>query len=78
MLEALHCFGAGAVPAAAGYAEQRAYDVNRAAEPSLRQLVENYAQEHGMEFLPKAGRRSEGLQVNVSSNYLHHELKTKV
>ncbi|CAL8461887.1 g1418 [Coccomyxa elongata] len=54
---------AGAVPAAAGYAEQRAYDVNRAAEPSLRQLVENYAQEHGMEFLPKAGRRHEGLQV---------------
>lgn len=43
--------------------------MNRAAEPSLRQLVENYAQEHGMEFLPKAGRRHEGLQVNFYSHF---------
>lgn len=48
---------------AAGYAEQRAYDGTRAPEPSLRQLVESFAQEAGVEFLPKAGRRHEGLQV---------------
>jgi hypothetical protein len=32
-------------------------------EPTLRQLVEQFAQDAGMEFLPKAGRRHEGLQV---------------
>ena len=33
------------------------------AEPTLRQLIEQYAQESHVEFLPKAGRRHEGLQV---------------
>ena len=37
-----------------------------AAEPSLRNLVESYAQEAGMEFLPKA-RQHEGLQVIVAA-----------
>ena len=37
-----------------------------AAEPSLRNLVESYAQEAGMEFLPKA-RQHEGLQVSLIS-----------
>ena len=36
-----------------------------AAEPSLRNLVESYAQEAGMEFLPKA-RQHEGLQVRLT------------
>ena len=34
-----------------------------AAEPSLRQLVEHHAAEHNIEFLPKVGRRHEGLQA---------------
>ena len=34
-----------------------------AAEPSLRQLVEAFAEEQGVELLPKAGRRQDGLQV---------------
>ncbi len=29
----------------------------------MRQLVENFAQENGVVFLPKSGRRHEGLQV---------------
>lgn len=42
-----------------------------AAEPSLRNLVESYAQEAGMEFLPKA-RQHEGLQVSLISLRLAH------
>ena len=34
--------------------------------PPLRDLVESYAQEAGMEFLPKA-RQHEGLQVRANS-----------
>ena len=34
-----------------------------AAEPSLRQLVEAFAEEQGVELVPKAGRRQDGLQV---------------
>ena len=39
-----------------------------AAELSLRNLVESYAQEAGMEFLPKA-RQHEGLQVRLMHSY---------
>ena len=31
----------------------------------LRQLVENFAAEHGLVFMPKPGRREAGLQVRV-------------
>jgi tuftelin-interacting protein 11 len=34
-----------------------------AAEPSLRELVARYAQEAGLEFLPRAGRLHDGLPV---------------
>ena len=34
-----------------------------AAEPSLRQLVEAFAEEQVVELLPKPGRRQDGLQV---------------
>ena len=47
--------GYGAAPAATG--------APTSAEPTLRQLVETYAADAGVEFLPKAGRRHEGLQV---------------
>lgn len=33
------------------------------AEPTLRQLVERFAEDNGVELLPKAGRRQDGLQV---------------
>lgn len=54
---------AGVAQAAAGIREPAA--AAGAAEPSLRNLVESYAQEAGMEFLPKA-RQHEGLQVRLS------------
>ena len=31
----------------------------------MRQLVEQFAADSGVEFLPKAGRRHEGLQVGI-------------
>ncbi|KAK9812190.1 hypothetical protein WJX73_003418 [Symbiochloris irregularis] len=34
-----------------------------AAEPTFRQLVERFAEDSGVELLPKAGRRQDGLQV---------------
>ena len=40
-----------------------------AAEPSLRQLVEHHAAEHNIEFLPKVGRRHEGLQARCLHPY---------
>lgn len=33
----------------------------------LRQLVENFAAEHGIVFMPKPGRREGGLQVRARS-----------
>ena len=33
------------------------------AEPTLRQMVELYAEQNNLDFVPKAGRRHEGLQV---------------
>jgi tuftelin-interacting protein 11 len=42
-------------PAAAG--------VSSGPEPSFRDLVGQYAQDHGLEFLPRAGRLHDGLPV---------------
>ena len=53
---------AGVAQAAAGAREPAA--AHGAADPPLRDLVESYAQEAGMEFLPKA-RLHEGLQVSA-------------
>lgn len=36
------------------------------AEPTLRQMVELYAEQNDLDFVPKAGRRHEGLQVAPS------------
>lgn len=33
------------------------------AEPTLRQMVELYAEQSNLDFVPKAGRREQGLQV---------------
>lgn len=33
-------------------------------EPTLRQLVEVYAEQNNLDFMPKAGRREQGLQVH--------------
>lgn len=41
-----------------------------AAELSLRQLVEKYAVEHNIEFVPKVGRMYNGLQVQQSYIYI--------
>lgn len=35
------------------------------AEPTFRQLVERFAEDSGVELLPKAGRRQDGLQVGL-------------
>jgi len=35
-----------------------------AAEPSLRQMVELYAEQNNLDFVPKSGRREQGLQVS--------------
>ena len=35
------------------------------AEPTLRQMVELYAEQSDLDFLPKAGRREQGLQVRA-------------
>lgn len=59
------CAAAGVAQATAGVREAPAAAAG-AAEPSLRDLVESYAQEAGMEFLPKA-RQHEGLQVRADS-----------
>jgi len=56
--------GTGVAQAAASVREPAV--AASAAEPSLRNLVESYAQEAGMEFLPKA-RQHEGLQVSLIS-----------
>ena len=51
-------------PAGAAYVEPSpGTGAAAAAEPSLRQLVEQYAADAGVAFLPKAGRRHEGLQA---------------
>lgn len=60
---------AGVAQATAGMREVPASAAG-AAEPSLRNLVESYAQEAGMEFLPKA-RQHEGLQVRADSRSVH-------
>ena len=44
-------------------AAPRAGAASTAAEPTLRQLVERFAEDNGVELLPKAGRRQDGLQV---------------
>jgi hypothetical protein len=50
--------------ASAGHAEPSpGTGAAAAAEPSLRQLVEQFAADAGVAFLPKAGRRHEGLQA---------------
>lgn len=66
----LHCcvgasYAGAGQPAAAGYAQPSIPGTAAATgpEPTLRQLVEQYAQDAGVEFLPKAGRRHNGLQV---------------
>lgn len=44
-----------------------------ATEPSLRQMVELFAEQNSLEFVPKSGRREQGLQVpalDISSSYL--------
>ena len=48
------------------------------AEPTLRQMVELYAEQSNLDFVPKAGRREQGLQVcrqshNVTQWSLDHE-----
>ena len=73
---ALFYAGAAAAAAAGGYADAAgAYPdggaaapgtgVPSAADPTMRQLVEQFAADSGLEFLPKAGRRHEGLQVGI-------------
>ena len=53
-------------PTGAAYAEPSpGTGAAAAAEPSLRQLVEQYAADAGVAFLPKAGRRHEGLQARM-------------
>jgi hypothetical protein len=37
------------------------------AEPTLRQMVEVYAEQNNIDFVPKSGRREQGLQVGPSS-----------
>ena len=75
LLDMLSVAAAGVAQAAAGVREPVA--AAGAAEPSLRNLVESYAQEAGMEFLPKA-RQHEGLQVRfklftLSGTKLHEK-----
>ena len=55
---------AGVAQAAASVREPAA--VHSGADPPLRDLVESYAQDAGMEFLPKA-RLHEGLQVRAAA-----------
>lgn len=69
VLRAEHVSPVSGVAQAAASARESA-PAPSAAELSLRSLVESYAQEAGMEFLPKA-RQHEGLQVRLASLVCH-------
>ena len=61
---------AGGYPGTAAYVDPSpGTGAAAAAEPSLRQLVEQYAADAGVEFLPKAGRRHEGLQASQATSH---------
>ncbi len=44
---------------------------HRAEEPTLRELIERYAEDRDIEFLPKVGRVHEGLQVYYKDSRGH-------
>ena len=49
------------------------------AEPTLRQMVELYAEQNDLDFLPKAGRREQGLQVrSTEEQSLAHHLQGNI